>query len=68
MFKNTMKFSGVTSTMKGCVDLVVNDIANHYARLLNTQNLTYTLENDRLMFYSGEKHLMTFQRKTKKTK
>lgn len=68
MFKNTMKFSGVTSTMKGCVDLIVNDIANHYARLLNTQNLTYTLENDRLMFYSGEKHLMTFQRKTKKTK
>lgn len=66
IIKNTIKFNNIISTMRGCIDEVVNDISNNYARMFNTENLTFELIDNRLYINSGEKTLMIFERREKK--
>jgi heat shock protein HslJ len=63
VLKNKIEFNQIVSTMKGCVDAVVNDISNNYARIFNTKNLTYEIKDDRLYIKSGENILMIFDSK-----
>lgn len=66
VLKNTITFKGIATTMRACLDQDRNNLSAQFNRLFNTQNLTFTFNDNRLYLNSGDKTIFIFEGKPKK--